>query len=291
MNILIRKLKQDDYTSVARFIAELNSSDSNNICDLGTKAVEIEHFIHHDLLDMKAEDGFILAHDNNELVGVFGLDIDLDKNRAYLLGPYIKHDNWREVADILWAAILKILPKSVAQARLGPNSKNINCIEFAESNGFDRGNDGLVLKLERQAFQPHKSPEIVEISQNQQDAFIKLHEMLFPKSYYNGRDILSRCNQNRVVFVDREVKGYVYVETQPEFGESNIEFIGVHPSQQGKGLGGKLLNRAIQWIFSFETIEAITLSTYADNPARWLYEKAGFQVEDIVLSYSKDFQR
>jgi ribosomal protein S18 acetylase RimI-like enzyme len=288
MDIHLRKLKREDYNSVGNFIANLNGQDFDNICDLGTSAAEIENFIHHDLLDMKAEEGFILAHDSDKLIGVFGLDIDLEKSTAYLLGPYIRHKNWREIADTLWSTILSIMPESIARFKLSPNSKNKNCIEFAESNGFYRHTEGLVLKLERKGFHFIETDDIIELSDNRRADFAVLHDQLFPNTYYTGQDILGRCNDHRKVFINGDMTGYIYVEAQPEYGESNIEFIGVHQSQRGRGLGARLLNRAIQWIFSHESINSINLNVSADNPARRLYEKAGFKVSSKVYGYAKD---
>lgn len=83
--------------------------------------------------------------------------------------------------------------------------------------------------------------------------------------------------------------GYVYAEAGPEFGDASIEFIAVDSTKRGKGYGRKLLTAAVKWLFSFDSINVITLCAAYDNPgAIKLYQSAGFQVEHRLHYFTKE---
>ncbi|MGV3465591.1 MAG: GNAT family N-acetyltransferase, partial [Heyndrickxia sp.] len=81
---------------------------------------------------------------------------------------------------------------------------------------------------------------------------------------------------------------YIYVEANPEFGEANIEFFAVKEEFRGKGLGRRLLNIALQWLFSYENIHEVTLCVNSVNEkAIRLYQKAGFEHVHDLCFFSK----
>ena len=287
MPLAIRKLVENDFPSVAKFIAEINSDESQNITDLGTDPAEVENFIRDDLLDLKATDGFLLAFDNKKLCGVWGWDYDSEKGYLYSLGPYINHDYWEQVAEALWREIKKLIPVGSKEIIMSLNAKNENCAGFAIKHGFKRMIVGLELKLKAGDFNPVDYSYIAELTEDQYEDFCALHDKLFPGTYYSGRDIIGRSDNVRKVFVTDPVTGYIYVEPRPEFGTANLEFIGVDPANRGQGLGQALLSKGIDYVFSFDSIKEIALAVREDNPARRLYEKVGFIMEKIVHSYEK----
>jgi len=62
--------------------------------------------------------------------------------------------------------------------------------------------------------------------------------------------------------------------------------IAVLPIHRGQGLGGELLNRAIERARA-DGFESISLSVEADNPARRMYERRGFElVADDASSWT-----
>jgi ribosomal protein S18 acetylase RimI-like enzyme len=68
-----------------------------------------------------------------------------------------------------------------------------------------------------------------------------------------------------------EAKGYGFVDDDtPELA------IAVLPDHRGRGLGGRLLRELLDSAAS--RFSAVSLSVRADNPARRLYERAGFRV-------------
>jgi ribosomal protein S18 acetylase RimI-like enzyme len=69
----------------------------------------------------------------------------------------------------------------------------------------------------------------------------------------------------------REAKGYGYVDDDtPELA------IAVVPGHRGRGLGGRMLGELLE--AATRSFVAVSLSVRADNPARRLYERAGFRI-------------
>ena len=290
MSIKIRKLVPEDFPAVAIFLAEMNSQKQHNFSDLGVNAADIEYFIKDDLLDMPATEGFHLAFDDEKLIGVWGLDFDNGKGYLYSLGPYIKQENWQDIAEKLWHEVKKTIPSNTECLIMSLNSENTNGIEFAVAHGFKCEAVGITLKLKQSEFIPCEHSHIIELVEEHHEAFCELHDSLFPGTYYSGKDIIGRCDGVRKVFVNDPVTGYIYVEPRPEFGAANLEFIGVHPDSRGGGLGQALLSRGIDYVFSFDKITDISLAVREGNPAIRLYERLGFKTDDIVHSYELEFK-
>lgn len=75
---------------------------------------------------------------------------------------------------------------------------------------------------------------------------------------------------------------------EPEFGESSIDFFAVKEDKRGFGLGSKLIKIAIDWIFSFNEIDNITLCVKAENQrALKLYRKCGFKEKNHMVFLKK----
>ncbi len=123
------------------------------------------------------------------------------------------------------------------------------------------------------------------------DAFVALHDALFPGTYYDGRDILGRLSEQHQVLTAHDeagLCGYVYTEVSPAFGEASLEFIGVAPRARGKGVGTRLVREALAWVFSFNAVAEVSLvvSTRREAALR-LYRAAGFELEHEMRSFLK----
>ncbi|OOF86609.1 ribosomal protein S18-alanine N-acetyltransferase [Rodentibacter ratti] len=66
--------------------------------------------------------------------------------------------------------------------------------------------------------------------------------------------------------------------------EATLFNIAVEPSMQGKGLGELLLNELMIQLKE-KNIQTLWLEVRESNPARWLYEKQGFNEVDIRKNY------
>ena len=122
-------------------------------------------------------------------------------------------------------------------------------------------------------------------------SFSELHQLAFPNTYYSSEQILSRISKDNLLLIiqhDMELKGYVYVEASPLHGEGAIEYIAVSPDYRGQGLAKKLMKAALHHLFSYDSIEEITLSVESSNKAAIaLYMDTGFRVKHTLVAYKK----
>lgn len=98
-------LSRNDMGMIAPLIAELNQRPGHHIGYCGTDKEELLH----SLLELHEEAGveqiFVVAFDDNRLVGVVGFDPDEEQGVADNWGLFVQHDKWLEVADVLWQEI------------------------------------------------------------------------------------------------------------------------------------------------------------------------------------------
>ena len=107
--------------------------------------------------------------------------------------------------------------------------------------------------------------QVEEASQQVFEQFIVLHNNIFPNTYYEGNEIIERLSDTNKLFVSMKngkLEGYVYVEVNPEFHEANIEFIATAENSRRKGVGERILQGAIQYIFSFQGMRDSTMFEY-----------------------------
>lgn len=71
---------------------------------------------------------------------------------------------------------------------------------------------------------------------------------------------------------------------QPVLDEANLLLMAIHPSQQGKGLGYKLLDQSIQQLKN-NPIQIFLEVRESNTAAIRLYEKTGFHQIDVRKSY------
>lgn len=71
---------------------------------------------------------------------------------------------------------------------------------------------------------------------------------------------------------------------QPVLDEANLLLMAIHPSQQGKGLGYKLLDQSIQQLKN-NPIQVFLEVRESNTAAIRLYEKTGFHQIDVRKNY------
>jgi ribosomal protein S18 acetylase RimI-like enzyme len=102
-------------------------------------------------------------------------------------------------------------------------------------------------------------------------------------------NILEKRNRENKVFVetiDGALKGYIYVEANPAFGEGDIHYVAVSPQFRKQGIGRRMVQKGLDFMFSFQELEEIVLCVDADNEqACKLYVDAGFKKAHTLISY------
>lgn len=272
------------------FIALLNNSEESHIGYCGKDKEEIAKSIVQDITDITYTESFVVAYENNQLVGVLGFDADLENRSAEIWGPFIRQGNW-DIALAMWKDMMAILPGEIREIDMFPNRKNIRVCNLAEELGFEKYSDETILVFRRKE-KAGRDALLEELAPAHFLQMRQLHEKAFPGAYYNGQQILDRLNEHRKVFnlIDGDrLRGYIYVEAEPEFGEGSIEFFAVEENERGKGTGRKLLAGALNWLFTFESMDAITLCVRSSNErAIGLYKKVGFRHEHDLVAFTRN---
>ena len=122
------------------------------------------------------------------------------------------------------------------------------------------------------------------------DSFASLHDEVFPKTYFNSKTILNRLNSNNNLLISKEneskIKGYVYIEAKPEHNEGDIEYVAVSEEFKGQGIGKILIIDALKKLFSYPSINEITICVSCENEvAINLYKSVGFKEKYALESY------
>ncbi len=280
---------QRPLADTTRFIAALNRNPVYHIGYCGTDPEDIAQALQS--LALPLQQSFCVAYEQNQLIGVLGFDADVVLGRAWLYGPFVQHARWDGVADALYQAIMPLLPPAIRELELFCNVEHTLCQAFATRHQFASHSNDVILRFERQRL---KDIVVVDTQQAQPrltPQIQALHDRLFPHTYYSGQQMLDRLNEVRKVFVITEgasLQGYTYVEVEPELGEGRIEFVGVTEQARGKGIGSRLVRAALQWLFSFEQVQNIYLTTSLTNvDALRLYQHVGFVREHTMCGFRK----
>ncbi|KAB3537296.1 GNAT family N-acetyltransferase [Alkaliphilus pronyensis] len=246
-----RLARKEDIKELSIFISRMNRNEENHIGFCGTDSKEIENSLVEDITDIPFTESFIIAINDDKIIGALGFDADIESNNVEIWGPFIEKSKWDTVLD-LWSKMLELIPNEIEIMSMFINKENKNCIELVNSLQFKRESDQTILFFERSFTHKLENIPIIELSADYHKQMEILHDNTFSNAYYSGSKIIERLNSYRKVFVDIEkasLTGYVYVEVNPRFGEGSIEFFAVDKSKRGKGIGVKLLTMALKWIF------------------------------------------
>jgi ribosomal protein S18 acetylase RimI-like enzyme len=289
-NILILPCK-DHFEELVHFAARLNSDGTHHIGFFGEGEADVRASLAECLIP--SADGFTLAYENDQLVGVFGVDADSEINRAWLFGPLVEHSDWHTVADKLYEQVLSIIPSGIRDHDLFCDEQNIHMQEFAARHGFPLRSENAVMTLMREKYTPTAKnvSQIISFDERFFGQFEKLHKILFPNAYFTARQMVEKINETHQLFLAMEnenIPGYHFCKVEPEAESGYVDFIGTDSSARGRGIGANLLAVGINWMLSAPSTKKISLTVNADNvPARSLYTKFGFVTERVMRGYRK----
>ncbi|WP_096155333.1 GNAT family N-acetyltransferase [Bacillus sp. FJAT-45066] len=277
---------------IASFIGTLNKQNEHHIGYIGTKVEEIENALLNDFSDIPFHKSFVMAYEDNQLVGVLGFDVDLENEQAEAWGPFVVHSKSGKISDLMWDSILKIVPREVKTLSFFVNESNRNCIGFAVKQSAEEKGLHSILTITKEQLAEQYIGGMKEMADQERMAVVDLHNEIFPNSYLSGKRMIDNVNELNKLFVckkEGEFAGYIYVEANPEFGDASIEFFAVSPAYRGKGIGKALLLHGVSWLLSFDSINKIQLCVNAKSEqAIRLYKKIGFEEIYTLIYLEKD---
>lgn len=281
----------DRIEELIQFVARLNSDGAHHIGFFGEGEADVRSSFAECLIP--TADGFMLAYENDQLIGVFGVDADPEVNRAWLFGPLVNHADWHTIADRLYEQVLPVIPAGIRDHDLFFDVQNVRLQEFAARHGFPLRSENAVMTLLREKYTPtaKNMSQIISFDERFFNQFEKLHKVLFPNAYFTARQMVERINETHQLFLAMEnenILGYHFCKIEPEAESGYVDFIGTDSSARGHGIGADLLASGIDWMLSAPSTKKINLTVNADNvPALGLYKKFGFVIERVMRGYRK----
>jgi ribosomal protein S18 acetylase RimI-like enzyme len=282
---------KDRFDELVQFAAGLNREGIHHIGFFGEDEADVRASLAECLIP--PAEGFMMAYDQDRLVGVFGVDADPEINRAWLFGPLVEYADWHTIADRLYSSVLPLIPANIRDRDMFCAVQNVHIEEFADRHGFPLSSENAVMTLARGNYRPYakRVSRVILYEERFFDQFEKLHDELFPNTYFTARQIVEKRDMNHhliLVVDDDRLLGYHFCKTEPESESGYIDFIGTDSSARGRGIGADLLGSGVEWMLSAPTTKTISLTVNADNiPARNLYEKIGFVTTRVMRGYRK----
>lgn len=271
-----------DLDELASFLEQLNKTAAHHIGYCGEEKQEI----YDTLKELNAQSTFICAYEGSQLIGAIGLDIYDSLEEAEVWGPFINREDrsWEQIAETLFEKLT-----SIPKLQFFINIKNIRAVQWLKTKQAISKGNYAILKSARDQVTLESADPVVSFASADTVSFSTLHNSTFPNTYYSAADIIKNINsQCQLLMIKDSISliGYVYLEADPMHSEGSIEYIAISPDYQKQGYGTILIVAALQRLFSFPSINEITLCVNEDNPAAIrLYRAAGFQLEHVLEGY------
>ncbi|TFE01813.1 GNAT family N-acetyltransferase [Jeotgalibacillus sp. R-1-5s-1] len=263
------------FEKAAGVIAELNQKPAHHVGYCGVDEQEILKSLKEDIADE-----YLFFDGDNVLA------LDYEDGTADMWGPFIKEGkDWAHMADRL---LEKVPTGTTLHGFYGKD--NVRAGEWVLEHGGEKTSEEYVLSACEFNERDDQSGVVVRLYHDgDKSAFVQLHDSIFPNTYYSAEEILGRTNEFRPLLIatlDDAPVGYVYAESDAEFNEGTIEFLGTAAESRGKGVGYALLRQAMDKLMSKQKIGQLQLCVSKENQtAIHLYKKAGFEMEKELFFY------
>ncbi len=288
----IRSIDPAEIEEIAGFIAGLNIDLTHRIGYFGEHPSEIKNT----LLNMipPVEEGALVVREHDRIRGVMAIHLDAVLGRMWLHGPLINdEDEWFQIAEELYRALQPRIPPRINEFEIFCSQENKRCQAFAKRKHFKLHGGAAIYAFPRKKLPIVSHITLPELMPQHYDDMIALQDRLFPRSYYSGRQIIKRLNEQGKVFttIDNEtLTGYIYCRILPQARHGIVDFVGVLESARRQGNASRLLSAAFHWMFSHSAIDAIKLTVMKRNiVACQLYEAVGFDLIHHMLAYRKRY--
>jgi len=285
MNEIIEKAK--DFGELSHFLSEMNKQKRSHIGYCGEKVEAIYETLKEDFVGNDGDIKFFVARSNTgEIVAAIGLDID--ESSAEVWGPFNQNTSV-ELQHQLWEQLVNGNP-TVQTFHFFINKENIEQQAFMNELKANKTGEHLILEIKEQNLNRVSEIKNTPFTQSDFQAFEKLHNEIFPSTYYDAKTITERLSDKNMLKVlkteSNELQGYAYFEVDIEMAEASLEYIGISKKAQNQGLGTMLLKEVLTEMFSYPQINEIKLCVDNTNSqANHVYVKAGFKPKDILISY------
>jgi len=184
---------------------------------------------------------YLVARQNDQLVGALGCEYDLSLQRGWLHGPHASENAWTETANQLYTHLLNELPTAIQELNANLNIRNHRACHFYVQQGFQQVetlNHNLYLTAEqRVAAGDHGC---LPLGKQHRESFIHLYNELFPRAYYSARRVIQMIGKSHQVWVlaqGEEVLGFSVVYVEPGASSGEIQFFGVREDYRRQGVG------------------------------------------------------
>lgn len=282
---------------IALLIARLNQIAIHHVGYCGENAEEIIKTLSTEWEELTFSRYVTIAYEDTKIVGALLLDMDSENNSAELWGPFIDTDDyeiWCEMANQMWNHTIHKQKKSKTKISSFYNIHNQNAIAWIQQWNTGHQEEYLVLTMNQEIALASIYPTDTVINSDK-DIYIKdiqmltepirtqlqlLHEKSFGDTYYSIDTIEQRLNdENKLLLLIHQEAciGYVYMESDYNFREGDIEYIAVDEHYKKQGYGTILLRQALNYLFYSTPTQEVTLCVNLDKTAVIrLYRKLGF---------------
>jgi ribosomal protein S18 acetylase RimI-like enzyme len=297
--VAVGPVRPDELATVAALIARRQAEPEHHVGEFGDDQDGLVEQLTG--LEPAGLDAVLVARRDGAVVAVLTVEWDDDPPRAWWGGPVVDEGvPFDPVADALYAAGRRLLPGRVTQEELAPDDRNVELAGFAGRHGFVAEESSALLSRaldgpSATGAGPRNTGASSEVAIGDLDdadrlAVAALHDRLFPWTHTTGAKVAD--GDDRVVLVariDGEVVGYVAAERQ-EDGAGYLDFLGVEPASQGRGVGRRLVEAACDVLRTRHDCPVAFLTVRESNhAARRLYTAAGFTEERLLQPWRRGF--
>lgn len=288
---LIRKPRTDELEAVAAFVATQQARAESRDAFFGEEPEEIAALLTS--WETPWTDTSRIDERGGEVVGFVGAEIDDSLSRMWIHGPLAKGTDWDATAEALLVALMSGVSRTSAKDQeLAVDVRNERAGRLATRLGFVAGPVHHILRLDRAGIGSlPTTPSAVAIDERCEQAFVALHESLFPGTYYSGPQLLEQAARRKALVLGRvhvdQLVGYAAGRID-EGGNAYIDFVGVAADHRRDGHGAALVVALTRALAAQSPIDEVRLTVSSENRgALALYDALGFARASSVVAYRR----
>ena len=229
-------------------------------------------------LDVPFESAFRFALAGDKLVGLLGADLDLGSGRGWLHGPFARDTDWEAIVGQLFAELWQRLPAEIGRVSNYLELAFVRGLDFHARFGFVQKGVSHIYRAARRATAPVAG--VGPFAPADTEALCRLHAQAFPQTWISGPEMIAAIDPDHPLLIARhegQAAGYIRLNRHVSLSEGSVDFVAVEPGCRGQGIGRRLLEAGLDWIFATRGLETALLNVSDSNAnARQLYESAGF---------------